>query len=123
MMRSTIRPAPDHKVCPPMVGKRWAVGLSLVGVTTVILGVIWLLPLERPSAVLRLPGVVEVQEIRLGSKVGGRVSKVSTFEGSLVEPGEPLVTFDAPELEAQRAQCEARLKASEAELSKSAKLM
>ena len=45
---------------------------------------------------IALPGVVEVQEVRLGSKVGGRVREVLVSEGSLVEPGTSLVTFEAP---------------------------
>ncbi len=51
--------------------------------------------------VLRLPGTVEVQEVRLGSRVGGRVGAVHVREGQLVEPGTVLVTFDAPELTAR----------------------
>lgn len=65
---------------------------------------------------LRLPGVVEVQEVRLGSKVGGRVREVRMAEGQLVEAGMVLVTFEVPELEAQRAQWAARVQSDEAEL-------
>jgi multidrug resistance efflux pump len=65
-----------------------------------------------------LPGVVEVQEVRLGSKVGGRVRDVQIREGDLVGPGIPLVTLDAPELEAQRAQWRAKLRSDLATLAK-----
>jgi multidrug resistance efflux pump len=68
--------------------------------------------------VLRLPGVVEVQEVRLGSKVGGRVREVSVAEGEVVGPGAPIVTFEVPELEAQRDQWRARLRSDEAALEK-----
>jgi multidrug resistance efflux pump len=67
---------------------------------------------------LRLPGVVEIQEVRLSSKVGGRVAKVAVAEGDLVEPGQPLVYLEAPELQAQRAQAEAKLKSAAADLEK-----
>ena len=76
----------------------------------------WLGADRRGPEPLRLPGVVEVQEIRLGSKVGGRVREVRVAEGQLVGPGEVLVTFEVPELEAQRAQWDARRRADEAEL-------
>src|SRR5262245_34156873 len=66
------------------------------------------------SSALRLPGIVEVQEVRLGSKIGGRVKSVKVLEGVIVEPGQELVIFDVPELEAQVAQWEARLAAMEA---------
>jgi multidrug resistance efflux pump len=67
---------------------------------------------------LRLPGVVEIQEVRLGSKVGGRVERVETAEGAIVEPGQLLVAFEAPELQAQKVQLEARVQASAADLEK-----
>lgn len=67
---------------------------------------------------LVLPGVVEAQEVRLGSKVGGRVSEVHILEGDHVAPGAPLVTLDVPELEAQQAQWRARLRSDLAALEK-----
>lgn len=80
------------------------------------LGFFW--PFRRAAEVLRLPGVVEVQEVRLGSKVGGRVARVAVREGDLVEEGQELVVFDVPELKAQYAQWAARLEAAEAQLLK-----
>jgi HlyD family secretion protein len=79
---------------------------------------LWMLPKRQAATLLHLPGVVEVQEVRLGSKVGGRVSEVLVTEGSLVEAGTPLVTFEVPELQAQRAQWAARLRSAEADLEK-----
>lgn len=70
------------------------------------------------DSALRLPGVVESQEVRLGSKVGGRVAEVRAEEGNLVEPGAVLVTFETPELNAQRDQWQARLASEEAALLK-----
>jgi multidrug resistance efflux pump len=67
---------------------------------------------------LEVPGTVEIQEIRLGSRTGGRVARLSVTEGQWVEPGEVLVTLEAPELEAQRGHWLARLAAAEAELAK-----
>jgi multidrug resistance efflux pump len=90
-----------------------AAGLLAVGVA---LGC-WL-PFRHGPQVLRLPGVVEIQEVRLGSKVGGRVAQVNTTEGDLVEAGQELVVFEAPELEAQREQWQARYLAARAEYEK-----
>ena len=47
----------------------------------------WLPAAGREPTALVLPGVVEVQEVRLGSKVGGRVREVHILEGDRVEPG------------------------------------
>jgi HlyD family secretion protein len=71
------------------------------------LGFFW--PFSSGQRYLRLPGIVEIQEVRLGSKVGGRVESIAVKEGQLVEPGQPLVVFEVPELRAQREQLEAKL--------------
>jgi HlyD family secretion protein len=97
----------------------WVVGVAAPAtVLVLVVSCAWLVPSRPTAALLRLPGVVEVQEVRLGSKVGGRVREVMAVEGSLVEPGEPLVALDLPELEAQQAQWEGKLKTAEADLEK-----
>jgi multidrug resistance efflux pump len=65
---------------------------------------------------LHLQGTVEVQEVRLGSKIGGRVEEVLVHEGDLVRAGQVLVRLEAPELEAQREQWLARVQAKTAAL-------
>jgi multidrug resistance efflux pump len=95
-----------------------ALFLLLVAVA-VGLGFFW--PFSQRHETLILPGVVEVQEVRLGSKVGGRVAEVSIMEGQIAEPGQVLVRFDLPELEAQASQQRARVAALEAELEKAIK--
>src|SRR5690348_2010946 len=67
---------------------------------------------------LRLPGTVEIQEVRLSSKVGGRVARVAVTDGALVQPGQPLVYLEAPELEKQRDQVRAKLHMAQAQLEK-----
>jgi multidrug resistance efflux pump len=79
----------------------------------------WYWPFGERTPGLRLPGIVETQEVRLGSKVGGRVAEVRVREGDLLEPGQVLVRFEAPELESQRLQLQARLRCAEADLEKS----
>jgi HlyD family secretion protein len=88
------------------------VGLALVALLLVALGAYW--PFAH-GKLLVLPGIVEIQEVRLGSKLGGRVAKVLVEEGDEVKPGDKLVLFETPELEAQRAQLQAKLAAAEAE--------
>jgi multidrug resistance efflux pump len=97
---------------------RWktlVAGGALLAAILVTLG-FWPLRLRRES--LQLPGVVEIQEVRLGSKIGGRVAAVLVNEGDIVQPDQPLVRIDVPELEAQKIQWEARLKQMEADLEK-----
>lgn len=67
-----------------------------------------------PDHALKMAGIVEVQEVHLGSKIGGRVKSVPVQEGELVAAGEPIVVLDAPELQAKRDQFEAQLCAAKA---------
>lgn len=99
-----------------MTPKRILIGLALLGAIVLGLGFFW--PFRRQRPILHLPGVVEIQEVRLGSKIGGRVEKVETLEGTIAEPGQVLVVFAVPELQAQRQQLQARLLQAEADLEK-----
>ena len=57
---------------------RVAIILALVVVAG---GAVWYFgPFRRNGNVLTLPGTVEIQEVRLGSKVGGRVAAVTGGE-------------------------------------------
>jgi multidrug resistance efflux pump len=78
------------------------------------LGFFW--PFGKGEEELRLSGIVEIQEIQLGSKVGGRVARICVEEGEVVNEGYPLVYFEVPELEKQEAQWQARVKADQAAL-------
>jgi multidrug resistance efflux pump len=60
-------------------------------------------------------GTIETREIEIGSKIGGRVLAVSVEEGDQVPANAPLVTFDAPELQAQLAQAQATVLQAEAD--------
>jgi multidrug resistance efflux pump len=72
--------------------------------------------LNQKPAHLSLPGLVEIQEVRLSSKVAGRVEQTAVREGDMVQPGQTLVVFAAPELRAQLLQQQARLAAAQADL-------
>jgi multidrug resistance efflux pump len=89
-------------------------GIGLVASVAAASGCWWLLG-ERGTE-LRLQGTVEVQEVRLGPKIGGRVEAVFIREGDLVQPGQVLVQLEAPELEAQCDQWLARVQALSAAL-------
>lgn len=63
-------------------------------------------------------GTIETREIRVGSKAGGRVEAVLVEEGQDVTVDQPLVRFDVAELQAQKAQAEARVGQQQARLEK-----
>src|SRR5262249_18280371 len=52
-------------------------------------------------------GTVEARNIRVGSKIGGRIDKVLVREGDHVEAGQLLITFDDKELLASLEQSRA----------------
>jgi membrane fusion protein YbhG len=61
----------------------------------------------RRDTALEGSGTVEARDIRVGSKVGGRIDKVLVREGERVESGQPLITFDDQELLASLEQSRA----------------
>jgi HlyD family secretion protein len=61
----------------------------------------------RRDTALQGSGTVEARNIRVGSKVGGRIDKVLVREGDSVEPGQVLITFDDKELQATLEQSRA----------------
>ena len=63
-------------------------------------------------------GTVEVHEVQVGSRVGGRVTEVLIEEGQLVKKDQVLVRFDISDLLAQKSQLLASISALEAELAK-----
>jgi multidrug resistance efflux pump len=97
---------------------RWKGILTVVlGTSAVVaLGIYWRFSGDDVS--LRLPGVVEIQEVRLGSKIGGRVEEVYVREGDVVKPDDVLVRLETPELLTQRAQQRARVQEAQAQRDK-----
>jgi HlyD family secretion protein len=61
----------------------------------------------RHDNALQGSGTVEARNIRVGSKVGGRIDKILVREGDAVEAGQVLITFDDKELQASLAQSRA----------------
>jgi multidrug resistance efflux pump len=77
--------------------------------------------LQQVDGNLVLPGTVEVQEVRLSSKIGGRVKNVFIDDGAEVKANEPLIELDIPELRAQRGQLVAQINAAKAAAAKADK--
>lgn len=71
---------------------------------------------SRHKDALVFSGTVETREVRVGSKIGGRVAAVMVTEGQTVEAGQVLVKLDMAELESQRLQAEARVAQQRARL-------
>ncbi len=90
---------------------KWGVAVAAAAAATAVIA--WWGLQQRP---LVLAGVVEVQEVHLGSKVGGRVGEVLVREGDGVEAGAVLVRLEMPEHRARRDQWAAGVAQAEAVL-------
>jgi HlyD family secretion protein len=67
---------------------------------------------------LKVSGFIEADEIRVGSRVGGRVLKVPVQEGQRVRAGEPLIELDPFDLKERRAEAAAKLAADKQQYEK-----
>ena len=65
---------------------------------------------------LRVSGILEADEIRLGSRVGGRVAKVHVQEGDSVRTGDALVELEPYDLLHRETEAAARVAEFQAEL-------
>src|SRR5947208_9650960 len=110
-----------------MVSRKWSRLMPTKRVAAIAIGAVVLLtaagagaywPFHHKPQPLRLPGTVEVQEVRLSSKIGGRVKAVAVHDGEMLKPGQVLVELEAPELEAQRDQAQQKRAAAGATLEK-----
>src|SRR5215468_8533471 len=63
----------------------------------------------RKEDPLLFSGTIETREIRVGSKVGGRVTEALAVEGQEMKAGQTIIRFDIAGLEAQRLQAEAKV--------------
>jgi len=70
----------------------------------------------RREGPLLFSGTIETREIRVGSKVGGRVTDVPVLEGQEAQAGQTIVRFDVAGVEAQRSQAEAKIAQQQARL-------
>src|SRR6184192_1129371 len=97
-----------------MIWKPLVAGVVILVAAASTAGV-WFHFREQPKEML-LPGTVETQEVRLSSRVGGRVAKVLVSESQIAEPGQTIVELEMPELDAQRGQLVAQKEAAAAVL-------
>ncbi|MBD3672318.1 MAG: HlyD family efflux transporter periplasmic adaptor subunit [Planctomycetaceae bacterium] len=82
---------------------RWSIKILLLGlVALVLLGL--LLKDQWSSKPLVVSGIIEADEVRLGSRVGGRVLKVHVEEGEEISAGTPLVELEPFDLNQRRAE-------------------
>ncbi|MHC5003521.1 MAG: HlyD family secretion protein [Planctomycetota bacterium] len=89
---------------------RRIIGIGVIAVVLVLL----LLYSQRRETALRVSGFIESDEIRLGSRVGGRVQTVHVEEGDAVAAGQLLVELEPFDLLERQREAAAQLAAARA---------
>jgi multidrug resistance efflux pump len=69
---------------------------------------------NRPASAFVISGVIEADDVHVGSKIGGRVLKVVAKEGQTVQAGEILVLLEPKEIDASLAEAQAGMRQAEA---------
>ncbi|MEW6745203.1 MAG: HlyD family efflux transporter periplasmic adaptor subunit [Planctomycetota bacterium] len=82
------------------------------------LATLWLIWQQRQRPPLVVSGYLEADQIRVGSRVGGRVAQVLVEEGQDVAAGSELYRIEPFDLSEQLEQAEAELAAASAELAR-----
>ena len=90
--------------------------IALATVAAVILGV--LVYSQRRTVEFKVSGLVEADDIHVGSRVGGRVAKVHVQEGQAVAAGQLLAELEPYDLLDLAAQAQAQLAVREADLAR-----
>jgi HlyD family secretion protein len=75
--------------------------LAVLLVVAILAGATWLLS-QRRTATRSVSGTLEVDEVHVASRYGGRVEKIYAQEGDTLKVGQPVVDLDAAELRARR---------------------
>ncbi len=90
--------------------------IAIVGVAAVLAVLLWYSQSIPPAD--KISGFIEADEIRLGSRVGGRIAEVLVEEGQQVKAGELLLRLEPFDLKELLAEAEANLDAKRARLLK-----
>src|SRR5262249_59978176 len=118
MLTHNIRPVKFARLLPAVLARPakrlpWPWLVLVAGVLgSLAVAAFYVRPRRGDAGAVAPTGLVQVQEVQLGSRVGGRVAGVHVQAGQQVEPGQVLVTFEAQELTARRDQAQSRLAAA-----------
>jgi multidrug resistance efflux pump len=93
------------------------IGVGLVVSIAIAGGILaWLFWQQSRPRPLTVSGFIEADDVRVGSRVGGRLAEVHVSEGQSVTRGQKLFTLDPFDLRERLAQAKADLAGSKAEL-------
>jgi HlyD family secretion protein len=91
---------------------------AMIGLSALVLFLvfsIWMISRPKP---LEIQGEVDATQIKVASKLVGRLDSLAVHKGDIVKKGQLLFTLKSPEIEAKLEQANAALKGAEAQNSK-----
>lgn len=88
------------------------VGAIVSGLLIFLIYTTWLLARPQP---LEVQGQVEARQVKVSSKVTGRIDSLAVYRGMQVREGDFLFAIESPEVEARLGQAEAARMAAEAQ--------
>lgn len=98
--------------------KRKGYLLAGIGISVIMIFLIystWIICRPRP---VELQGEVDATQVKVASKLVGRIDSLAVHKGDVVKKGQLLFTLKSPEIEAKLEQANAALKGAEAQNSK-----
>lgn len=95
-----------------MPAMRWVILIAVLLAGGIVTWLVW--QKSRPEPLI-VSGFVEADQIRVGSRVGGRVAEVLVQEGDRAKAGAPLLKMEPFDLNEQLAQAQAELAARQAD--------
>lgn len=91
----------------------WKRMILMLFVAAALIALVWYS--QRRPELAKISGFIEADEIRLGSRVGGRVARVHTDEGRTVRKGDVLIELEPFDLLELEQEAQAQLTAKQAE--------
>ena len=98
--------------------KRKGYLLAIIGISVIVVFLIystWMICRPRP---LEVQGEVDATQVKVASKLVGRIDSLAVHKGDIVKKGQLLFTLKSPEIEAKLEQANAALKGAKAQNSK-----
>lgn len=92
-----------------------SLGIIVISIVLMLSVAGWFMLIPQP---LTIQGEVEATQVKVASKIAGRIKEIHIREGEQVEQGTLLISLDSPELQAKFRQAKAAQKAASAQKSK-----
>ena len=89
--------------------------LASIGIAALLIFLtytVWILSSTKP---LEVQGEVEATQIKVASKLIGRIDSIAIHKGDYVKKGQMLFSISSPEIDAKLAQANAALKGAKAQ--------